>query len=91
MTWVAAARQVVATSSYTVVHPVTGEQVPFHHGPDDMPVPDGDEGMLLDLFTAGVLVTIHDALSPTSAAKFAGMTVPRAAEIAFTLASRFAA
>ena len=46
------------------------------------------DGTLLDLFSASVLVQVHDALSEPNRAKFTAMPLAKAHRIAFQLANR---
>ncbi len=45
-------------------------------------------GMVLDAFTASMLVQIHDALGPANQAKFAAMPLTKAVEVGWKLANR---
>ena len=45
------------------------------------------EGVLIDLFTASMLVQIHDKLSPEHQAKFLAMPIRRMVDIGWKLAS----
>jgi len=46
------------------------------------------EGTLLDLFSASVMVQVHDALSPANRTRFAAMSVAKAHSVAFQLTTR---
>jgi len=46
------------------------------------------DGALLDLFSASVMVQVHDALSPANRARFAAMSVTKAHTVAFQLTTR---
>jgi hypothetical protein len=43
------------------------------------------EGRLVDIFTASHVVAVHDALSPTNQARFAGMGLDRMVEMTWKL------
>jgi hypothetical protein len=46
------------------------------------------DGSLLDAYTASPLVQVHDSLSEVNAARFAGMPLLKAVDIAWKLASK---
>jgi hypothetical protein len=92
MTWLDAARRVVANKQYEVINPTTGEPVPTEWVPDDDDTVHGeklvaknDDGVLLDGTTANLLVQVHDALGEEARAKFLSMDVVRAADISWKL------
>ena len=43
------------------------------------------DGQMIDLFSAGAIVAVYDALSPENQAKFAALTAPKMARVAFRL------
>ena len=80
--WLDAARNVLATSTACYVMP-QGSVVPW-----------GDAGrramkrggaVLLDTFTASVILAVHDKLNDTNRAMFLAMSLPKAARVAFKL------
>lgn len=52
---------------------------------DEAPEPVG--GVVLDAFTASMLVQVHDALRPDSAARFRALTLDRAVAIGWRVAT----
>lgn len=49
---------------------------------------DPDQGVILDRFTASMLVGIHDNLSEANAARFAAMPLDRAVDFGWKLTAR---
>jgi hypothetical protein len=43
------------------------------------------DGMMVDLFSASVIVKVHDALTPENQAKFLGLPIQKMATIAYKL------
>lgn len=85
MSWVEAARQVVATGGFKMV----GQDGTVHPTVwDGDEVSPASEGMALDLFSASVMVQVYDALSEANQAKFAAMPLTTAHNVAFKLANR---
>ncbi|MFH1184683.1 MAG: hypothetical protein V1755_06545 [Chloroflexota bacterium] len=73
--WIDAARWIVANGQCRRVVPETGELVPESKR----------GGMLLDLFSAGRMVAVYDALNETNRAKFHAMDVRVAHHVAFAI------
>lgn len=46
------------------------------------------DGVLLDVQTAAAIVTVHDALNETNRAKFAALTLPVMAAVAWKLVTK---
>jgi hypothetical protein len=46
------------------------------------------DGVLLDHFTASMLVQVHDALSPENQAKFGAMSLVRAVDVGWKVVQR---
>lgn len=46
------------------------------------------DGFRVDTFSASAIVQVYDALSPANQAKYAAMSVEKAADVAFKLVNR---
>lgn len=90
--WVQTAREVIAHKGYLTVDTTSGQPVEAVWGAEDdqgMEEIVGPEGaVVLDLVTAGMLVQIHDALSPTNREKFASMPLTKAVDVGWKLVAR---
>jgi len=75
-TWVEVARRVVAERQYQCVDTTTNDIAPE----------DNDKGIILDMQTAYLLITVHDSLGlPANREKFASMRLDEAASLAWKL------
>lgn len=83
--WIDAARQVL-TDGFQTVRP-SGEVLQTKWRNDDTPRSQGD-AMLLDHFTASMLVQIYDALGPEQKAKFAAMPLDKAVDVGWKLVNK---
>ena len=77
-TWLPTARKIVEERQYQYVHPVTGAIME-----------EEEEGsVLLDGFTASMLVQVYDALQkPSNREKFASLPLLKAADVGWRLVS----
>lgn len=96
MTWVDTARRIVERGAFEMVHPVTGESVEYEWKPDldgeyaeaqgnEVVVPKEGDGVLFDLFSAGTMVQVYDALGDVNKARFEAMPFTKAHAMAFKL------
>lgn len=76
MSWLDSARRIVERHQYEVLDPETGDPVPE------------DEGIMLDAFSASIMVQIHDGLSEENRAKYAAMPLPRAHNVAMNILAK---
>ena len=85
MGWLEVAREVVEQHQFAVVDHETGQRItnPVLDA-DGMPVEDG-RSVLLDAYSAQVMVQVHDHLSTFNAARLAAMPPAMAQQAAFTL------
>lgn len=90
MTWLEAARRIVERSTFEVLDPNTCEPVPYswQANEDESSEDMVGDGVLLDLYSASVMVQIHDALGEENRAKFAAMPLTKAHSVAFKLAAK---
>lgn len=99
MSWLDTARRIIERKQFEVVHPVTGEPVEYEWKPD----PDGEyaeaqdhevvvskdgEGVLLDAFTASLMIQVHDALGPDNQARYVAMPLSKAVPFTYKLLER---
>jgi hypothetical protein len=75
MKWLAAARTIVERKTAYHVDPQTGALCP----------PSRPRRVLLDLFTASMLVNVAGALSPTNREKFTALPILRAVDIGWAV------
>lgn len=91
MSWLDTARRIVERHQFEVVHPVTGDPVEskWEEGDegDTLVAVDG-EGVLLDAFTASLMVQVHDALGPDNQARFVAMPLSKAVPFTYKLLER---
>lgn len=76
MSWVASARWIVENNTHETLDPDTGL------------ITAPNRGVLLDLFSASLMVQVHDALNETNRARFAAMPVAKAHAFALKLSAR---
>lgn len=96
MTWLEAARRIVANQQYEVINPTTGEPVETEWVLDDDDNPLGEklvatnsDGVLLDGFTAQHMLAVYDALkTPEAKAKFEAMNLLRAVDVTWALVKK---
>ena len=92
MSWLDSARRIVEQHQYEVLDPETGDPVPTEwveseEGGDTLAAVDG-KGILLDAFSASIMVQIHDGLSEENRAKYAAMPLPRAHNVAMNILAK---
>lgn len=83
--WLEAARAVIAHNSFLSIDVDTGAVVETEWEGDEVA---NTNAVVLDLVTAGMLVQIHDALSPRNQEKFASMSLLKAVDVGWKLVTR---
>lgn len=84
--WLDSARKVLDGKSFVSVDPGHGGEVETEWQGDEIS-PDA-QGVVLDMTTAHMLVTVHDALNETNAAKFAALPLMKAVDMGWSLVSK---
>lgn len=87
MGWIEAARWAVKNSQFVTVHPITGERVDtpksVYNTSEDHEEKGKTKGVILDAYSASVMVQVYDALKPEVQEKFEKVPVAKAQKIAF--------
>lgn len=92
MSWLEAARQVLEQKTFLTVDTTTAQPVETVWGAEDEQgmeeVVGPEDAVVLDLFTASMLVQIYDGLGEANKARFLAMPLPNAVDFGWRLLKR---